>query len=330
MGKRGKKPKQPKVKSSFSSAEKIGATNKIVSDKVSDFPKENKVLPKSSLSGIKAVLTKIKKGWLIFWLILGGLITVSTGIRNWPDVKAFFSSPKQNFDKKQFSEGNLNGTLVDDSIPWNVETPMIFNSNPINSGYPKINGIYIPKFNDPSFLKKGKVSIKIGSRIILCPAKVLLYPQNLLNFAYKQCAIGPLLTFGVKDSRMYVAAEFKDLQNEQTIGIIEYNHWKLCNKNLLTFSDSDSTLEVRDNQNYVAFSIKYFTHGDWPPDRAGVEICGYLMDPTSILIMGSQLEVFDTINGGNYTSAEKGCISKSLPNWKKLAEIEINKIRSIH
>ncbi len=60
----------------------------------------------------------------------------------------------------------------------------------------------------------------------------------------------------VKDNRMYVSIEFKDLLKEETVGVIEYNHWKLYKYNLLDFHNDDNRLEVIDKQNNIVFSIR--------------------------------------------------------------------------
>lgn len=262
-----------------------------------------------------------------YWPVVVAIGVVFTMIKNWPDVVAAFSSDKKNFEKNTIIKGTLNGTPIDDSFAWNIEKPMVFYSNPLPPQDPVIRGVRIPQYDDPEFIKTGKISVKIGGLMAQTAAKVFLYPQDFLRFLYKDCNLTKSLLIGVRDSRMYVSTEFNDLQHEDAMGIIEYNHWKLYKGNILEYYDTDSSLEVKDKQGYIVFSIKYFT--EHTPNRAAVEISGYLIDPNSILIMGNQLMVVDTIGGAHYTDSARRCFSKDLTDWRRKAEVEIAKIKTI-
>lgn len=119
------------------------------------------------------------------------------------------------------------------------------------------------------------------------------------------------IKFGLKDDRVYVSTEFKDLQKEETIGIIEFNHWKVWKRNRLFYYDDENRLEVRDLQNLKVFSIKYEFDGVLQE----IFVSGYFIQPENVAILAFNKDT---------TKMIQTCIQKSDLAWKtktwKLAE----------
>lgn len=152
------------------------------------------------------------------------------------------------------------------------------------------------------------------------------------------------LTIGVKDERLYVSTVFKDIEKEETVGSIEFNHWKLFKPNLLDFRNGEQKLEVKDKQNRIVFSVRF------SKDVDAVFISGYFISSKSILILSSPVErtIYDTTVIANFMS-EAGitktddnsgpihlanfkktiCISKTDINWKQNAVEYIEQLTSV-
>jgi hypothetical protein len=68
----------------------------------------------------------------------------------------------------------------------------------------------------------------------------------------------PFENFSMKleDKKLYFSLKIVDIEKEEVIGIMDYNHWSLFKPNLLDYYNDDNTLEVLDRQGNVAFSIQ--------------------------------------------------------------------------
>jgi hypothetical protein len=135
-----------------------------------------------------------------------------------------------------------------------------------------------------------------------------IFPSKVFCDDYK-------LVLGAKEDKLYVSAEFKDLEKEEMMGIIEFNHWKLYKENVFSFNNDDETLEVRDKQNNIAFAISYgrLVH------MKGVLVSGYFIGDSSTMVLRTNIE------GPKDTQF---CILKSDPAWKNRVMTEISKQRS--
>ena len=117
--------------------------------------------------------------------------------------------------------------------------------------------------------------------MVECKVIDLYTGVNLFAPLFTGCTDSKLI-LGLKDSRIYVSVEFKDLKKEETIGIIEFNHWKLYKENTFDFDNTDEKLQVKDKQNNIVFSIEYDTK---PGDDPQININGYFINPKAVLVV---------------------------------------------
>ena len=124
-----------------------------------------------------------------------------------------------------------------------------------------------------------------------------------------------------KDDRLYVSAKFIALSDENEIGEMEFNHWKIYNGTYSDYDYDDDKFEVKDKQGHIVFSISYSTD----KMQSFVSISGYFVSPKSVIVLISK-DAFTIHTSGDVRPHD--CIQKSDSNWKVNAEIEIAKIKS--
>ena len=260
---------------------------------------------------------KFKFTWNRFWKILTVLGVLFGIFSNIDSIKEYFESPKERYNYKNYQEGDLKSPKISSEFKLS-EIPPNFTMNAISESLPKIKGIYIKDFK-----KATAMIVQLGNYALVQP-----FPQNLyeglyiLSTIFSDCSNSKLL-LAIRDDRLYVSVEVKDLQKEETIAFIEYNHWKVFLSNQFEFYNDDKRLEIKDKQHNVALSITYF-----PLDRGVskkdimIVINGYFISPKSVLV----LKTNDV--GDSYQQTNK-CFIKTEPNWKANAETEISTINSI-
>lgn len=276
-------------------------------------------------------------------MILGIVVAIAMGLLgSWPYLRTKFMSSRQ-IQSEQLPSGDLKGpklAITSDStyqgsvITMNSnaelekkysksEVPIIMNTKVDQKNLPKIKGIPAKLFSNPNFIKNGKVNLNLGGLLLQIPPAVFLKGVNILDpyffMDFSECPGQKLLAFGVKDDRLYISVEFKDIVDEKTIGIIEFNHWKLFT-NDIDFDANDSQLEVRDHQNNIVFSIKYSEDTEL---SATIELDCYLLGPKGVLVFNS-----GRLNKVGNQANGFVCFDKKDKNWKQTAQHEIDKFHS--
>lgn len=114
------------------------------------------------------------------------------------------------------------------------------------------------------------------------------------------------MKFKLENDRLFVSTSFIDVLHEELVGVIEYNKWKLFKGQFIDFYNDDKTLEVRDKQGLVIFSLQF-------------------KFPNTILLRGYFInDVFTTVIS-DYVFP---CIYK-YDGWKSVVIEEARKIRSV-
>jgi hypothetical protein len=262
--------------------------------------------------------------------VLGGislLIGIITGIIKIKD--AFYppvqkpiieKTAREKFDQ-DYIDSSLNPPKIYNEPNFSIlEHPPVFTTAAKYDSSPTIKGIKL--LGDASLLY---VIFNLGTTLEMIPIQSLDSGVRLrIPALYKGCNPS-YISFVIKDNRLYVSAEFKDLLKEETIGIIEYNHWRLYKSNLFDFHNTDDKLEVIDKQNNIVFSIK-FEIG--PANFNSVNISGYFINPYSIAILSYKDPIYlksgQIIRGGLDT-----CIDKATDNWKQKSAVLISDIKTI-
>jgi hypothetical protein len=235
---------------------------------------------------------------------LGIIVGVLGG---WKEASRLFKTPSQIFKEDHAPSGELRAPKIHKDNPPETESSPTLHSDTHPDHYPVIKGIYIK-----DLIKRNAVMIYAGDFMAMIGADQLFSGETLSSLA-KTCP-GHNLSFLAKDDRVYISTEFKDLEKEETMGIIEYNHWTVFNDNLLFFYNDDTALEVRDKKNRVTFSIRLVDG----PDHPTIYISGYLIGDSSVMTMVS--------NSGQNTTNNK-CILKSDPKWKEKVNTEAVQIK---
>lgn len=237
--------------------------------------------------------------------IIGTLVTIIGAITYYKPIMDLFKTRHEKYEDETFLQGDLkpNKILKKSDQYKLLEVPINLKNYPISDSNPKIKGILIPNLH-----MKEKINIELGSNLISCYTEDLYNGVEIYNPPTFDIY---LFTLYAHDDRLYVSTEFKDLKKEETIGIIEFNHWKLYKDNLFDYKDdsvNNNRLQVWDKQHNIAFSIKYSETGDT------VSVMGYFIGPYSISILTPT---------GSITNG------KGDSDWKEISMPVIKKIPSI-
>lgn len=266
-----------------------------------------------------------------FWKVIGVLFIIGGGILSFVQLYDIFFPPKEKpiiekTARQKFDENYIDSTLRPTSLPATTSekhysvlesTPIL--TTPVRVDYPIIKGLKLS--NDSTF---PVVSFFLGHTLVLVLRQDLKKGIKLSLNMKRDCP-SSYISFVEKDNRVYVSTEFKALMNEETIGVIDYNHWRLCKKELFDYRNTDDKLEVIDRQNQIAFSIK-FEIGIVGTNV--IEVSGYFINPTAITILS-----FHGDRSPNGSIALKGgidtCLDKSINKWKEKSQILISDIKTI-
>lgn len=253
------------------------------------------------------------KGFGNLFAIVSTAIGFLGVIFSYPSFVDYFKSPEEKYQEQTFVQGDLKPSKVNAPQPASdsaFETKAAIYST-VNDTLPIIKGILLRQ----SGTELSEVAVHLGGSLNLIPI-AYFYHGIELPIVSKEDTCGKI-AFGVKDNRLYVSVGFKDLKNEETIGIIEYNHWKLYKSNMFDFHSDDNRLEVIDKQGNIVFSIEYNRETIFD----GVYIDGYLINPNSIAVLRNDRDL--------NSKSSCNCILKTDSNWKGKAQIQISKILPI-
>ncbi|MBS1773297.1 MAG: hypothetical protein JST82_10565 [Bacteroidetes bacterium] len=289
-------------------------------------PPINDVKPKRSTS---TVVT-------IWGTVIGIILTCILGYHSFKED--FIMSDNEKYEKENFVKGELhsrrlyetnnsNNTQTDnrgisvntingDVKYYTVDFPSAIGKHKVNgvlpiyefvdnkNEYPIIKGIKIQ-----NFINKKEIELHMGTIIFKMQPDFLFEGINILGLSpYTACSDDQDITLGVKDDRLYISTQFKDIKNEDVIGDIEFNHWKMFKPNFLKINQDDSSFEVFDRQGYNAFAIRFFE-----PNKLVVQ--GYFVGSSTIAVVNNIESI--------------PCIDKSDIHWKDSAIRAIKKTKSI-
>lgn len=243
----------------------------------------------------------------------GFVLTVITIFEVWTNIREKSLSPAEKLNKIEHQEGDLKPKKL-----FNYYEPEPTNSvstKPVIDKVPIIKGIKIKK------LHSGGLNFQYGSNMVIYDISQLYEGVNIFKGDITKCDSSIQLIMGIRDDRLYTSVMFKDLEKEENIGWIEFNHWNLYLPNLTTFYNDDSTLEVKDKHNRIVFSLKYI---EVPGSTsATIQLNGYFISPNSVLVhVGSPYM-------GVKTTTRSQCISKEDKKWKGKIEAAVATIVSV-
>lgn len=121
-------------------------------------------------------------------------------------------------------------------------------------------------------------------RVFAKPLSAVLYKDStdknidLMSRFLASCTTNPLF-MTVKDERVYVKTDVRDINTGQLIGRLLYNKCILYKDNISSWHSTDSCLEVKDKQGYIVLSLRYVP--------SGIVLNGYFMDATKILVLNN-------------------------------------------
>jgi hypothetical protein len=227
-------------------------------------------------------------------------------------VIKFFRYPKVKHEKEKTIAGemhtpNLQPGKLDPSSYKILEKDPVFYREPFNSNYPAINGIRLKRYDSSGFTVFG-----IGNTAIPLPNPDLERGIELSIGHPFGCQEHKISLF-LKNLKLYIAADFRDLEKEEIMGSLEYNHWTAYKDNMIDFNSDDFGLEVKDKQGNIVFSI-CCGYGNI------VYIAGYFVNKQSVMVLQN-----------NYlkNKDQLGCFQKNTSDWKKRAEGDVGLIKSL-
>ncbi len=292
--------------------------------------KKNKKTPISStkeLDGNKFWLLKKFSKLSKAEKIITGICVLLGGILAAIQIYDRYNPPRHLTEREKFDSDYIDSTLKPPKITSitangyeELDSPPIF-AKGVNDDFPKIKGIQLKskRVHLADF-----VAFHIGKTALLVPWSSLEAGIKISIPVKKSCNPS-YISFGLKDDRVYVSVEFKDLLHEETIGVIEYNKWRLYKKNMFNFHNTVEKLEVIDRQNNIVFSIKF---------QIGVAkvntiiVSGYFINPYAVSIL-SYTDIQYLKDGNMVTVGLDTCLSKSQSNWKQKAQEMASQIKTI-
>ena len=244
--------------------------------------------------------------------IILAVISLIVVVKYKDPIRNFFQPPKDKFVTQKpvtvdIHPPKLQPGKLDVSSIKLQEQPPVFYTEPFKSNYPAINGIRLRTYDSSGFTVFG-----IGNTALP------FYNPDLergIEFSIGNQSGCPdhKISLFLKNMKMYVAAEFKDFEKEEVMGVMEYNHWKEYKDNIGDFKNDEFGLEVKDKQGKVAFSI-CCGYGNV------VYIAGYFINHRSVMVVQ---------NNYQKTKEQFRCISKKDSDWRKRAEYEVGILKSI-
>jgi hypothetical protein len=244
--------------------------------------------------------------WIGVAAVLAGLLASYEPIWN------IFKSDKEKFEEEYFKQGDLIPPFeydIDSSktdrtqefisegfidSTYDINVSLDTNARATTNTAPEIKGILLKDYD-----YNEDVHIMLGSNVLdWNPKQVSEISRGIHGGASDFVIYG-----GIKGKRLYLDIEFKDLLKEETIGFIEYNHWKLYKPNMLDYNYTDSSIEVKDKQNNIALSLKYKRVGN----EAGIDLAGYFIGSNDVVTIAN--------SGEGYMTK----FLKNSPNWKQEA-----------
>lgn len=168
-----------------------------------------------------------------------------------------------------------------------------------------ITGMFLPEYKlNPS---KG-IDLYVGTNIESIQYNRLKEGYEFKPNAYKMS--DDKSTFNIKikliNNRLFISKEFKDIQKEEYVGRLNYDHWEFFIPNYLRFKQTDSSFEVKDRGNNIMFSSLLSKDGV-------LMLQGYSVNDTS----------YTVISGDNIISFLKSAKEGALAEIKKIKPIAI-------
>jgi hypothetical protein len=257
-----------------------------------------------------------KKNWSV-GKILGIVAVIATIIVAYEPIRQLLLSKHDKYKEETFVEGDLKPDPIN-PIEHPERNYELYPNKPIlnkvkSDSVHYVRGVLISDFDDVN----PYVYVNCGNYIFPCYKTDLM--KGVRIFASVFDCQKTYFDLFVQDKILYVSTEFKDLQKEETIGFIKFNHWSLYRSNMFDYNESEKKFEVIDKQHNIVFSIEYNKEGGGV-FTSTVNINGYFISPEAVLVIS---------NIKNYTEQNNWCIQKIDSNWKQEALIKIGTISSI-
>ena len=203
-------------------------------------------IPIEKVSIWKKIWTVIKKGWVIVVIIGVVLGLVISSIALKDQIHKWITPQQKLYEEENFIKGIIIPNYTD--------------------SYPDLN-IFYGSFTISYSIEKFKQGINITPDLIKCAGEP---PGNI----------------GLKiiDGKLFVSTEILDL-DDKLVGVIDYNKWSLFKPNLLTYHETDNSLEVIDRYNNVVLSILFIS-----PNTISLQ--GYFMEKKEIIVLSHAMNCF--------------------------------------
>src|SRR6185312_7404784 len=144
-----------------------------------------------------------------------------------------------------------------------------------------IKGILVPKYIE----SYKDLNLFYGSFTVSYPIQEFKNGINITPDLIK-CGGEPMgnIELIIADNKLFVSIEIHDLKDE-LVGVIDYNKWSLFKPNLLTYHETDGSLEVIDRYNNVVLSILFIA-----PNTISLQ--GYFMEKNVIVVVAHSTVCF--------------------------------------
>lgn len=184
--------------------------------------------------------TEKKKLSTRFWVFLTGAIVLAGGALSFFQLRDYTKTSKEKFDDEYIAEGDLKPLTINEPQDAKPDQASIESQQKVintisllpdslyyKDSAPPIKGIFLKDYDN-----KSEIYIHVGGNIFGWNPSRMAEMSRMLAAGYADEENFKIIA-GINNNRLYLSMEFKDLDKEETIGWIDYNHWKLFKPNLL-------------------------------------------------------------------------------------------------
>lgn len=263
------------------------------------------------------------------WKVVLGVGAIIGILANIGKIAEYFKSKKDTFEENHIAKGRINAHEISQDYQMEsdtFETETIF-TRARTGNFPPVNGIRLIDKESSNH----EIMFMAGSGMWRVPHGRLKKGITFTNLVNSTDCNTSKIKLVARNNRLYVSAEFRDLQNNVLVGKMDFNRWEVYLDNLLDYKYDDDRIEVRDKQGYIIFAVGLFQENQGP--NGGIVIRGYFQNPKTIMMMNNSKTIEVMLKGPDgrlIPSAEYyKCISKEDPAWKSKSEEYIDKIESV-
>jgi len=257
----------------------------------------------------KAVPAVIQKTLSNYWKFIVGFGTALSIILTCIQLVDTRKTTKEKFKENSIDTGTIKTPYITFAgVPGPFVDEVTKASTGINVKVIPVRGIHVP-----DLINKKSITVTWGMAEITLTPNDLYKGINLLDTIVKGQGTAALYLGASYDNRLYIGTELRDLEDNNLLGRICFNHWLVYTNAVKDYNDTDTSFEVLDSKGYIIIQLEY------SETTNTLNIQGYFRDTRGVIILINQKD--KTLMG--YVGYE------GRPGWRDTARETLSIIKSI-